>query len=36
VKENPDQKDALIDELFNTAGKYSRFLDYNEFLETEK
>lgn len=34
VKEDPDQKDTLIDELFKTVGKYPRFLNYQEFLQT--
>jgi hypothetical protein len=36
VKEDPDQKDSLINELFNTVGKYPRFLDYSEFLQTKE
>jgi len=36
VKEDPDQRDALIDELFNGVGIYPRFLDYKEFLKIEE
>lgn len=32
VKENPGQRDTLINELFSTIGKYPRFLDFKEFL----
>jgi hypothetical protein len=35
VKENPDQRDTLINELFSTTGKYPRFLNYKEFLQTD-
>lgn len=35
VKEDPNQRDTLIDELFNTVGIYPHFSNYKEFLRTE-
>jgi len=35
VKADPDQQDTLINELFNTVGKFPHFSSYKEFLQTE-
>jgi len=35
VKEEPTQRDTLIEELFNTVGLYPHFSNYKEFLRTE-
>jgi hypothetical protein len=35
VKEEPDQRDNLVKELFSTVGKYPRFQDYKEFIRID-
>lgn len=36
VKKDGSKLDALMDELFNTSGKYSQYIDWQEFITLEE
>jgi hypothetical protein len=35
LRENPDQRDAIISDLFSTSGVYTKFAEYNTWLKME-